>query len=79
MDGVQRVSAECQRYLLDMGIDPLLWVHAMETPRDHLFYLDPEERFRLKLTTEPADGRAVRADEPQVLDRRPRRGTRAGS
>src|SRR5215203_2470098 len=26
MDSVQRMSAECQKYLLDMAIDPMVWV-----------------------------------------------------
>jgi len=55
MDSVQRVAAECQKYLLDMGIDPLVWVHAMETPKDELFYFKPDELVRLKLATGKAD------------------------
>jgi len=55
MDSVQRVAAECQKYLLDMGIDPLVWVHAMETPKDELFYFKPDELMRLKLATGKAD------------------------
>ena len=49
MDSVQRVAAECQKYLLDMGIDPLVWVHAMETPKDEVFYFKPDELVQLKL------------------------------
>ena len=55
MDSVQRVAAECQKYLLDMGIDPLVWVHAMETPKDELFYFKPDELMRLKLATGKTD------------------------
>jgi hypothetical protein len=55
MDSVQRVAAECQKYLLEMGIDPLVWVHAMETPKDELFYFKPDELVRLKLATGKAD------------------------
>jgi hypothetical protein len=51
MERVQRVSAECQRYLRDMGIDPLVWIHAMETPADELFYFKPDELLSLKLAT----------------------------
>ena len=55
MDSVQRVAAECQKYLLEMGIDPLVWVHAMETPKDELFYFKSDELVRLKLATGKAD------------------------
>jgi hypothetical protein len=54
---VQRISAECQRYLRDMGIDALVWIHAMETPVDQLFYFKPEELLVLKLAT-PASASA---------------------
>ena len=52
MDSAQRVSAECQRYLRDMGIDLAVWVHAMETPKDELFYFKPDELLALKLATQ---------------------------
>ena len=55
MDSVQRMSAECQKYLLDMAIDPLVWVHAMETPPDQLFYFTGDELLKLKLATGRAD------------------------
>ena len=51
MESVQRVSAECQKYLLEMGIDPLVWIHAMETPKEELFYFQPDELVALKLAT----------------------------
>ena len=51
MESVQRISAECQRYLRDMGIDQLVWIHAMETPKDELFYFKPGELLSLKLAT----------------------------
>jgi hypothetical protein len=51
MDSVQRISAECQRYLRDMGIDSMVWIHAMETPKDELFYFKPAELLSLKLAT----------------------------
>lgn len=53
MDTAQRISAECQRYLRDMGIDLEVWMRAMETPRDKLFYFTPPEMQRLMLTTDP--------------------------
>ena len=51
MESVQRISAECQRYLRDIGIDQLVWIHAMETPKDELFYFKPAELLSLKLAT----------------------------
>jgi hypothetical protein len=55
MDSVQRISAECQKYLLDMAIDPMVWVHAMQTPPDQLFYFTGDELLKLKLATGTAD------------------------
>ncbi len=51
MESVQRVSAECQRYLREMGIDLQVWMHAMDTPKEKLFYFKPEETLALKLAT----------------------------
>jgi hypothetical protein len=47
----QRVSAACQRYLLEMGIDLQVWVHAMETPKERLHYFNSDELLTLKLAT----------------------------
>jgi hypothetical protein len=54
MDNAQRISAECQRYLRDMGIDLEVWVRAMETPKEQLYYFKAEELAKLKLATQPA-------------------------
>ncbi|MCT8972512.1 hypothetical protein [Microbaculum marinisediminis] len=51
MDNAQAVSAECQRFLMEMGVDPRVWIHAMETPKDELFYFTPDELIDLKLAT----------------------------
>ncbi len=51
MAEAQRISADCQKYLAEMGVDLRLWVHAMETPRDQLYFLKPEELISLKLAT----------------------------
>jgi hypothetical protein len=47
----QRVSAECQRHLVAMGVDPRVWIHAMETPPERMFYFTPEELVSLKLAS----------------------------
>jgi hypothetical protein len=52
MQDAQIVSAVCQRYLRDMGVDLEVWVHAMETPSERLFYFRPDELLNLKLATE---------------------------
>jgi hypothetical protein len=59
MDNAQRVSAECQKYLREMGVDLEVWVHAMETPKDKLYYFKPDELAALKLTTPPAAAKPV--------------------
>lgn len=51
MSDAQRISARCQRYLGDMGINLQVWVHAMETPRDKLFIFKPDELKSLNLVT----------------------------
>ena len=51
MDVAQRISARCQRYLGDMGLDLQVWVHAMETPNDRLFVFKPDELKSLNIVT----------------------------
>jgi len=51
MSVAQNISASCQRYLRQMGIDLQVWVHAMETPHDKLFVFKPEELKALNLVT----------------------------
>jgi hypothetical protein len=54
MSVAQNISATCQRYLREMGIDLQVWVHAMETPHDKLFVFKPEELKALNLVTSAA-------------------------
>jgi hypothetical protein len=51
MSDAQRISARCQRYLGDMGINLQVWVHAMETPKDKLFVFKPDELKSLNIVT----------------------------
>jgi len=51
MSAAQRGTAEIERYLNDMGIDPALWLNALETPPDRLYYFSPQELVALKLVT----------------------------
>jgi hypothetical protein len=55
MSEAQRVSAKCQRYLGDMGVNLQMWVHAMETPKDKLFVFKAEELRALNITTQRPD------------------------
>ena len=61
MSDAQRISARCQRYLADMGINLQVWVHAMETPKDRLFIFKPEELKALNIVTEAAVAAPVAA------------------
>lgn len=54
MSDAQRISARCQRYLGDMGINLQVWVHAMETPKEKLFVFKPDELKALNIVTADA-------------------------
>lgn len=51
MSDAQRISARCQRYLVDMGVNAQMWVHAMETPKEKLFIFKPDELKSLNIVT----------------------------
>ncbi len=51
MSEAQRATATITRYLIEVGIDPALWIHALETPPDRLYYLTPQEVSEYRLTT----------------------------
>jgi len=52
MAEAQRISAICQKYLRDMGVDLTVWTHAMETPKEKLYAFNRDELLTLKLATE---------------------------
>lgn len=52
MADAQSVTADITRHLTLSGVDPALWLHALETPPDRLYYFSPEEMEQLKLVTE---------------------------
>lgn len=62
MARAQAVSAEVQRHLLAMGVDARVWIHAMETPPQELFYFSPAELRELKLVTADAATDAAAAE-----------------
>ena len=53
-DGIsaaQQISAQCEEYLVSMGIDPGSWIKAMQTPKERLYVFRPEELQTFKLVT----------------------------
>ena len=64
MNVAQNISAQCQRYLGDMGVNLQVWVHAMETPHDKLFVFKPDELKSLNLATTAAATPAATAPRP---------------
>jgi hypothetical protein len=52
MENGQHISAACQKYLREMGIDLEVWVHAMETPREQLYYFTSDELATFRLATQ---------------------------
>ncbi|MGK6316086.1 ATP-dependent Clp protease proteolytic subunit [Neorhizobium sp. DT-125] len=53
MAAAQATTARVARHLDEMGIGAGLWINALETPPDRLYYLTPKEMADFKLTTEP--------------------------
>ena len=52
MSEAQKTTATISRHLAAMGIDPAVWLHALGTPPDRLYYLSDEELTRYRLVTE---------------------------
>jgi hypothetical protein len=53
MADAQATTARISRHLIDMGIDPALWLHALDTPPQALYYFSPEEMVKYRLVTTP--------------------------
>lgn len=53
MSEAQTTTARIARHLEEMGIGDGLWINALETPPDRLYYLTPEEMTEFKLVTAP--------------------------
>lgn len=51
MSDAQKTTAAITRYLTESGVDPALWLHALETPPDRLYYLSAAELTEYKLAT----------------------------
>jgi hypothetical protein len=64
MDEGQRISAEAQELLYELGVDLRVWTHAMQTPKEKLYLFTPEELVELKLATK-VEGEAP-AEPPET-------------
>ena len=52
MADAQLTTARITRHLIEMGVDPALWLHALDTPPRRLYYLSPEELAAYRLVTD---------------------------
>lgn len=52
MSDAQATAARISRYLAEMGVDPALWLHALDTPPHALYYLSREELAQYRLISE---------------------------
>lgn len=52
MASAQAITARVARHLDQMGIGAGLWIHALETPPNQLYYLTPAEMSEYRLTTD---------------------------
>jgi len=60
LSDAQTTTARISRHLSAMGVDPALWLHALDTPPRSLYHLSAEEMRRYRLVT---DGPAVAATQ----------------
>lgn len=51
MSDAQATAARISRYLAEMGVDPSLWLHALDTPPQALYYLTTQEMKTYRLVT----------------------------
>lgn len=52
MSSAQTTTADIIAHLTKTGVDPAMWLHALQTPPDRLYYFTAEEMTRLSLVTE---------------------------
>lgn len=64
MSDAQATTARISRHLAEMGVDPALWLHALVTPPQALYYLSPAELSGYSLVTSPVE--MARADGEEV-------------
>lgn len=59
MADAQRTTARIARHLTAMGVDPALWLHALDTPPRSLYYFTPEQMASYRLVTRSQDSAAA--------------------
>ena len=64
MAEAQRMTARIGRHMAAMDIDAALWLHAMETPPEALYYLTPDELTGFGLATVLLDAGATPSAAP---------------
>lgn len=52
LSDAQLVTARISRHLDEMGVDPALWLHALDTPPRSLYVLSPEQMRAYRLVTD---------------------------
>jgi hypothetical protein len=57
MSDAQATTARISRHLAEMGVDPALWLHALDTPPRALYYFSPAELAGYRLVTKPVVAR----------------------
>ncbi|MEW9805825.1 hypothetical protein ABUE31_07515 [Mesorhizobium sp. ZMM04-5] len=55
MADAQMTTARISRHLIEMGVDPALWLHALDTPPQALYYLSAPEMTEYRLVTTPIE------------------------
>jgi hypothetical protein len=55
MADAQMTTARISRHLIDLGVDPALWLHALDTPPQALYYLSAAEMAKYRLVTKPVE------------------------
>lgn len=53
MSDAQVTTARISRLLIELDVDPALWLHALDTPPRALYYLSAEELAKYRLVTAP--------------------------
>ncbi|MEM9731967.1 MAG: ATP-dependent Clp protease proteolytic subunit [Pseudomonadota bacterium] len=65
MSDAQTVSAEVQNLLVQHGVDPQVWIFAMQTPSASLYVLRPDQLRRWRMANYPRP-KTVPAPRPQL-------------
>lgn len=64
LSDAQITTARITRHLTDMGVDPAIWLHALDTPPQSLYYFSKDELSKYKLATGVAKAKPEAAALP---------------